>query len=223
MHYSASMFARLIRYVAQGVASRIALLVVLLLGVDNALFAQDPLHDRVRAPGGASGCSPGEDANSVQKRSSGSCPGPNQTDNKTTLATDKDSQFEGWSPWIDGRAYGMRAVTKVPTTTCSISATSRTMTLGEASSFRNGDGIVCRGAGAALNLSTPRAPTVVAENASGPTGTGNSVPNSSGATRYQYCVVAVKQDGSFTPCSATASIDNGPATLGPQATLNITS
>ena len=223
MHCSGSKPAASTKSLAQGVAPRIALSVVLLLCVDNALFAQGPLHDRVRVPGGASGCSPGEDANSVQKRISGSCPGPNQTDDGTTFATDKDSQFKGRNPWIDGRAYGMRAVTKVPTTTCSIRATSTTMTLGEASTFRNGDGIVCRGAGAALNLSTPGAPTVVAENASSPTGTGNSVPNSSGATRYQYCVVAVKQDGSFTPCSATTSIANGPATLGPQATLNITS
>ncbi|HXT26422.1 MAG TPA: hypothetical protein VN749_16515 [Candidatus Eisenbacteria bacterium] len=137
--------------------------------------------------------------------------------------TDKDSQFKGRNPWIDGRAYGMRAVTKVPTTTCSTRATSTTMTLGEASTFRNGDGIVCRGAGAALTLSTPGAPTVVAENASGPTGTGNSVANSSGATSYQYCVVAMKQDGSFSPCSAITSIANGPATLGPQPTLNISS
>src|ERR1700751_1222478 len=182
MHCPASMPAVSITCVAQGVASRIALLVVLLLCVDNALFAQGPLHDRIRVPGGASGCSPGEDANSLQKTSSGSCPGPNQTDDETKFATDKDPQFKGPNPWIDGRVYGMRAVTKVPTTTCSIRATSATMTLGEASAFLNGDGIVCRGAGAPLNLSTPIAPTVVAENASGPTGTGNSVPNSSGTT-----------------------------------------
>jgi hypothetical protein len=223
MRCSAAMPAPSITCVAQGVASRIALLVVLLHCVGNAIFAQGPQHGPVRAPGGTSGCSPGGDAISVQKGSSGSCPGPHQTDDGSTFATDKDSQFKGRNPWIDGRAYGMRAVTKVPTTTCSIRATSTTMMLGEASTFRNGDGIVCRGAGAALTLSTPGAPTVVAENASGPTGTGNSVPNSSGATRYQYCVVAVKQDGSFTPCSSTTSIANGPTTLGPQATLNIAS
>ena len=129
MHCSASMPAASIKCVAQGVASRIALLVVLLLCLDNAIFAQEPLHGPVRAPGGTSGCSPGGDANSVQKGSSGSCPGPNQTDDGTTFATNKDSQFKGRNPWIDGRAYGMRAVTKVPTTTCSIRATSTTMEL----------------------------------------------------------------------------------------------
>ncbi len=38
-----------ITYVAQAVASRIALLVVLILCVDHTVFAQGPLHDRVRS------------------------------------------------------------------------------------------------------------------------------------------------------------------------------
>jgi hypothetical protein len=149
-----------IKCAVQGIASRIALSMVLILCVDNALFGQESLHDRVRASGGASPCRPEGDAKAVQKNSSGSCTGSNQTDDGNTFVTDKDSLFKGRNPWIDGRAYGMRAVTKVPTTTCSTRATSTTMTLGEASTFRNGDGIVCRGAGAALTLSTPSAPTL---------------------------------------------------------------
>jgi len=127
-----------------------------------------------------------------------------------------DSLFGGPNPYMDVRQFGVRGVVSVPATTGSINATSNALTLAAASTFQNGDGIVVRGAGTTLTLTTPAAPTVVASNARGGTGTGLTIANASGATTYQYQIVAVGIDGSFTPASSVTSIANGPATLGSQ-------
>jgi hypothetical protein len=113
---------------------------------------------------------------------------------------------------IDVRAYGVRMF--AASTTGSIKSGSPTLTIGAASGFINGDGIVVRGAGTNNSVSTPAAPSVTGANAAVLTGTGLIVGNRSGATTYQYQIVARTKGGGYTAASAATVITNGPATLG---------
>lgn len=115
--------------------------------------------------------------------------------------------FPGPDPWIDVRSYGARSV--VPTaTTCTSTATSPVVTLGAASTFINGEGITCIGAGTALALSTPSAPTVVASDTTYLIGTGHTTPNPGSLASASYSIRAMTTDGQITPASITTSIAN---------------
>jgi hypothetical protein len=125
--------------------------------------------------------------------------------------------------YIDVTAYGVRATPPfaTPTTTCTTTAGSTTVKLpGGASTFKNGDGFVCRGAGRTFPLPTPAAPTMVPSNASGPTGTGQMAANATGANTNQYCVVTRGFSG-YSPCSPVTSVSTA-NTLGVQ-TVNVAS
>lgn len=171
----------------------------------------------ISTAGGGGRASPSGAQGNLQMKNTAASASVN--DNGTAAKVGED-RFAGANPWFDIRAFGARSVSSVPTTTCNTSVGSTSVTLGEASTFVNGDGFVCRGGGATLKLSTPNPPTVVASNVTGPTGTGQTTANSSGAATYRYCVVAESENGGFTPCSAVTSIANGPARLGPQTAVN---
>jgi hypothetical protein len=145
-----------------------------------------------------------------------------ENDDGSIFSSTRDAKFCGQNPHIDIRCYNVRAVATTPTTTGGITSGTNTLALASASGFQNGDGIVVRRAGATLSISTPAAPTVVASNASGLIGTGITAANSTGTTTWQYCIAARTIGGGLTPCSPTASISNGAATLG-KGTVTISS
>lgn len=113
-------------------------------------------------------------------------------------------------------------------TTATISlATPTTATLASATCFQapSGnvtDGITILGAGAAVSMSTPGAPTVTPNTlAVGGTamGGGASTPTAvvngaTGASTYVYKLIAKDKFGGFTPPGTATTITNGPATLG---------
>jgi hypothetical protein len=173
---------------------------------------------------GGSGCTPGGSTNGLRKNNAGGCSASGANDDGTTPTVNRNAlKVKGPNPYVDVTAFGVRApVGGVSSTTGGISSGSPTLTLAAASTFINGDGIVIRGAGPTLTVATPAAPTVVASNAQGLIGTGVTVANSSGSTTYQYCVAARTPGGGMTPCSPTATITNGAATLG-KGTTAITS
>ncbi len=129
----------------------------------------------------------------------------------------RDLQLKGPNPYVDVRAYGVRAVSSVPSATTSVRSGSTTAILNSASTFRNGDGVVCRGCGTTFALSTPSAPTVTPSVAAALTGTGVVATNATGGTTYQYCVVARDTAGGYSPCSAVTSISTGSVSLGVQS------
>jgi hypothetical protein len=110
-------------------------------------------------------------------------------------------------------------------TTATISLGSpTTATVASGACFQNGDGITIVGAGAAVSVSTPSAPTVTpAALSAGGTelGGGTSVvtvvaPANGGtkASTYQYIIVAFDKFGGFAAPSSATTITNGLAALG---------
>ncbi len=104
----------------------------------------------------------------------------------------------GPSPWQDIRCFGgFASSTK---TTGTIAAASTSLSTTAAQDFRAGQGVVVRTAGPASTLATPAAPTV-------------AVIGGTGATAYQYQVVAEDINMGFTAASPVGTIANGLATL----------
>ena len=181
---------------------------------DKKLHNQDETGTETGPIGGTGGAGPSGRNGHRQSRNGTALQDSNGSDSRTVVKTKVDAQFAGPNPYIDVRAYGVRAVSVVPTTTCTTNGTTSISLPGGASTFINGDGIVCRGAGATERMSTPAAPAVAAVNAGISTGTGSFVANPSGAATYRYQIVAVDQGGGYTVASAATSIANGPATMG---------
>jgi len=117
-------------------------------------------------------------------------------------------------PYTDVTQFGVRAVGTLPATTGSIAAGSNRLTVAGGSGFVNGDGIVIRGAGANITLTTPGAPAVTPSGAAVFSGTGLTVQNTFGTSTYQYQVVARDIGGGYTAASSIATIANGPSALG---------
>jgi hypothetical protein len=88
------------------------------------------------------------------------------------------------------------------------------LTVAGGSGFVNGDGIVIRGAGANITLTTPGAPAVTPSGAAVFSGTGLTVQNTFGTSTYQYQVVARDIGGGYTAASSITTIANGPSALG---------
>jgi hypothetical protein len=186
------------------------------LAINELAFKFDGTNWRLisNSSAGGTGCAP-LGTNAFQKNNSGACAGSNETDDGTTFKSAIDSQFKGPNPYIDIRAFGARMILgATPSTTAGITSGTATATLAAASTFQNGDGVVIRGAGANITISTPGTPTVVAGNASVAANIGQVVANTSGSTSYQYQVVARTIGGGYTVASTATSISNGPATLG---------
>jgi hypothetical protein len=149
-------------------------------------------------------------------------------DNGTVLALKEDAIFTGPTPYIDIRAYGARIVASnnPPFATATAVSGNTGITLGSASTFQNGDGVVIYGAGPACGLSTPGAPTVTPSVATGPTNTwrfispntnDNVIAGPTGATSYAYKIVARDRNGCLTAAGAQGSTTTGAASLGGQS------
>ena len=126
-----------------------------------------------------------------------------------TQSFDGDTRMKGPNPWYDIMRFG--GVASIQTTTGGMTAGLAVVTLAAAQDFANGQGIVVAGAGALPTLATP----------TGVVATPQNIVN--GTTTYNYQVACEDYAGGITPSSAAGVETNGPATLGPQASLTILS
>lgn len=126
--------------------------------------------------------------------------------NTFTAAQNFDSDFhnKGPNPWADvSRFGGYFGPATPPSTTGSITSGTAALALGNAQDFVNGNGVLVLGAGAAPTLATRTGLTVA------PGGV-------TGATTYNYCVVAEDYFGGRTACSTAAAVTTSVATIGVQ-------
>lgn len=152
----------------------------------------------------ATGCVPGSPVNALQKNSGGACTASGLIDDGTTVTEDRDHAFKGPNPYFDVTRYGARAFLNAPSSTTATCVSGNTaVTLAAAIDFIIGDGIVLGQCGPSTALTTPAAPSAVAQRA---------VIN--GATTRSYKVVAEDFQLGLTAASAATSIANGAATLG---------
>ena len=136
------------------------------------------------------------------------------TDNGSLFTIPEDLLAAGPNPYTDVRRYGVRAVTAVPSTTASVTSGLTSATLAAASTFQNGDGIVITGAGPAVTMTTPGAPTVTPVLTKGSLSTGEDVASLAGATTYNYQIVARDKQGGLTAASPVGTTTTGLAALG---------
>ncbi|HYL82793.1 MAG TPA: hypothetical protein VE263_01045 [Candidatus Angelobacter sp.] len=138
---------------------------------------------------------------------------------------DGDTHFKGLNPWIDVVRFGARPVNpNITPAAVGITATTTsgqpTVTISSASTFQNGDGVVIYGAGPTQSMTTPSAPTVTASlptAAGGVGGLGYTVAGPTGATTYNYQIVARDKNGGLTAASTVGSTSTGAASLGTQS------
>lgn len=133
---------------------------------------------------------------------------------------------KGPNPYVDITAFGARAVNPniqpaVPGVTASCNGTN-TITVSTFSSFQNGDGVVVYNCGAAHAMTAPGTVTVTPSVALAGTDTLLNTPGPTGATTYNYMVIARDRNGGLSAASTLASTTTGAASLGNQ-TINITS
>ena len=139
---------------------------------------------------------------------------------------DCDTHFKGPNPYIDVARYGMRhvfnAMPAVIGMTGNISSGSNSLAVSTASCpgqtgsicFVNGDGIVVYNAGPSQSMTTPTGVTVSPNVALNGIQTGQTVPGPTGATTYNYQVIAIDKQGGYTAASSVATTTTGAATLG---------
>lgn len=132
------------------------------------------------------------------------------------------------NPYVDIVSFGARAVNpnvvpQIPGITANCTATQFTCSISSATTFQNGDGVVIFGAGAPQSMTTPAAPTVTPSASLAGTCTGcPNTPSASGATTYNYKIVARDIGGGLTAISPVGSTTTGQVALG-RITFNITS
>ena len=150
----------------------------------------------------------------------------------TTLLNGDSTYYTGPNPEVDVNQYGARpiadnAAPAVPGLLITCVATNPVAALSGAgiASLQNGDGIVGIGCGNAHSMSTPSAPTVTAAIAVANTGTGYVATNTSAVTPVNRCyrIIAFDLLMGYTAPSLEACVNNGAATIGPSAPVNITS
>jgi len=138
-----------------------------------------------------------------------------------------NQRFKGPNPYVDITAFGARAVNP-NTTPAAVGLTANctngsvSVTISSASTFVNGDGVALYGCGAPHGMSTPSAPTVTPSLSTAGTGTLLNTPGPTGATTYNYRVIARDRNGGLTAPSTTGSTATGAAALG-AITVNVTS
>jgi hypothetical protein len=171
---------------------------------------------QVSATGGGGGGSPAGPVGTVQVTNSSlnGFAASSINDNGTVVSIAEEVEFRGPDPYTDVRQFGVRAtasntVPAIPGITATINAGSSLASLSSASSFQNGDGVVIYGAGSALVITPPAGTAITPSLAAAGTGTGLVVPANTGATTYNYQIVARDVVGGLTAASAVASIGNG--------------
>ena len=178
-------------------------LLIALLLITPTAFGQRPT-ERAHNAG-----APAESTNVLQKNSGGGA----------TFSTAIDFKPKGPNPYIDARAYGVRAVSAnvapaIPGITATISSASNIAVISSASTFQDGDGVVIWGAGATNTMSTPGAPTVVPSVSASETGSLLDVAAPAGSTTYCYSIVARDVMGGLTAASTETCTTTGAVTLG---------
>jgi hypothetical protein len=128
---------------------------------------------------------------------------------------DADFHTKGPNPYVDVTRYGVRGGTA--STTATINANSNQASLASASTFQNGDGVTIYGAGLAQTMTTPGAPTVTPSIARVLTGTGDVINGLTGATTYNYKIIARDIAGGYTAASSAGTTATGAASLGSQS------
>lgn len=129
---------------------------------------------------------------------------------------------KGPNPYVDATTFGVRAVNPniapaISGVNCTTTGGQPTVTISSASTFQNGDGIVCQNAGAANGLGAAPTPTVAPFNSRAGTGTGDGVAAPAGATTYNYTVFACDVGGGCTAAGTAGSTATGNASLGSQS------
>jgi hypothetical protein len=129
----------------------------------------------------------------------------------------------GSNPYVDVRAYGVRAVN--PNTTpaalgLTVNCTAginKVSLLGQEGSagLTVGDGVVIYGCGPANSLGRPDAPIVTPSLAASSTGTGYTVPAATGSATNSYKIVWRDKDQGLTEASPAGSTGTAASTLGP--------
>jgi hypothetical protein len=152
---------------------------------------------------------------------------PRPIQQQVRQATPQPAPPTGPNPAADITRYGARAVATntapaIPGITAKMNSSSKSATVSNASTLRNGDGVTIFGAGAAHGMKTPGAPTVTQSVAKAMTGTGIVATGPAGATTYNYQVIARNKAGGLTAASSVGATTTGQAALGSQ-TVSITS
>jgi hypothetical protein len=120
----------------------------------------------------------------------------------------------GPNPYVDTSSYKMRAVSSVPQTTATCTGGTENCTLGSATGFQVGDGIVIYGAGGSNGISIPGTPTVTPSLRTGPD-IADVAAAPTGSTGGSYQIVARGQNGNMSAASSAGSTSTG-WSLGPQ-------
>src|SRR5208337_668401 len=179
---------------------------------NNVLFTFDGTN--WQGIGGGGSGSPAGNNGDVQGNNNGVFGALHINDNGIVINHKEDSQFIGPNPYVDVRDYGVRYVspgTVGVTTgiTATINASSNSATLSAAGPYVNGDGVAIWGAGPAITMSTPAAPTVTPSVASGPTGSGMVVTASPSSTTRCYKIVARDKGQGLTAASPEVCTTTG--------------
>lgn len=157
-----------------------------------------------------------------------SLPGTQATIGPTNISTDSTGSnlfIKGPAPWTDATSYGVRAlaatnaIPAVAGITASITGGTNTATISTNTCalqtggfcFEKGDGVDIYNAGAANGMTTPGAPTVAYDDASGPTGTGAGVAAPAGSTTFNYKILACDIGGGCTVVSTAGTTTTGNA------------
>lgn len=148
------------------------------------------------------------------------------TDDGTNIALSINARFKGPNPYVDITAFGARtcnpiAVPCATGLTASINNGLTSATVSSAS-FLDGDGVIIYGAGAPHSMTTPTVASVTPSVALAGTGALHTTPGPTGATTYNYKMLARDRNGGLTAASAVASTTTGAASLGSQ-NVSITS
>ncbi len=123
---------------------------------------------------------------------------------------DNGMHIKGPDPYSDITRYGKFAT--YSSTTANTTSGQPTVAVASAQSFQNGEYVTVFNAGPSCSLATPAAPTVTPSSNAGGL---NAVAAGTGASSFNYQVVAADKFGCYTPASPSTSISTG-TTLGMQ-------
>ncbi len=123
---------------------------------------------------------------------------------------DNGMHIKGPDPYADVTRYGKFGT--YSSTTANTTSGQPTVTVASAQSFKNGEYVTVFHAGPSCSLTTPAAPAVTPSSNAGGL---NAVAAGTGASSFNYEVVAADKFGCYTPASPSTSISTG-NTLGMQ-------
>ena len=175
---------------------------------------------------GGGGGTPSGPSGSFQKNSGGAFGPANCLENGTTLNCTDDPHFRGPNLGVDITVspFNARVVNTggIPQTTGTITGGLGSLVVASNPGFILNDGFALVGGGGTNCGTAPLAPTVTPSLASGPTGTGNTVPGATGSTSMSYVTIALSKGGCYTAASPITTVANASNAMGANS-LAITS